>query len=120
VKLTIIHNSNRDAIVHAAGCADIKRRELRDRAYLSHWDADHASQQDAANDAWADFIAEESMTEADALGYTHFLPCVGDLPETAPAETGPLTDAERAAVIADGADPDAVEAIVAGVEGWTR
>jgi hypothetical protein len=31
---------------------------------------------------------------------------------------GPLTPAERAEVAADGADPDAVEAIIQGVEGW--
>jgi hypothetical protein len=86
VKVTIVQNGDENAIVHKAGCADVRRHERHARAYLSDWDADVADRQAAANDAWSDFIAEESMTEADALGYTSFKPCCDDLPaETEPA-----------------------------------
>jgi len=83
VKVTIIQNSNENARVHIAGCADITRREKRDRGYLSSWDADVATRQEAANDAWSDFISEGSMTEEAALGYTAFLPCCDELPDSA-------------------------------------
>ena len=86
MKVTIVHNSDNDATVHRAGCADIRRREMRHRAYLSSWDTEVTSQQEAANDAWSDFIGE-SMTEADALAYTHFLPCTDGLPEQDPEAT---------------------------------
>jgi hypothetical protein len=80
--VTIVQNSDEYALVHRAGCTDIKRREMRQRAYLSQWDADVATQQEAANDAWSDFIAED-MTEEAALGYTTFLPCCAELPAAA-------------------------------------
>jgi hypothetical protein len=82
MKLTIVMNDN--AHVHAAGCADIARRERRARQYLSDWDTDAATRQEAANDAWSDFIGE-SMTEADALAYTEFYPCCSALPEGDPS-----------------------------------
>jgi hypothetical protein len=77
--VTIIHDSDSNANVHKAGCADIKRKALIRRSYMSHWDAEVSSEQAAANDAWSDFIAEESMTEEDALAYTNFLPCTKGL-----------------------------------------
>ena len=76
--VTIIHNSESNVSVHRAGCADIKRRELRDRGYLSHYNAEVTSEQEAANDAWSDFIGEGSMTEAQALSYTYVYPCATD------------------------------------------
>lgn len=79
MKVTIVQNGDNNATVHRAGCADIKRREMTHRAYLSSWDADVATEQAAAGEAWSDFIGE-SMTEADALGYTRFLPCTAGLP----------------------------------------
>ena len=80
MKVTIVQNSNTNANVHRAGCADIRRRERRDRGYLSSWDADVSSQQEAAGNAWSDFIAGGEMTEDDALGYTRFYPCCDNLP----------------------------------------
>jgi hypothetical protein len=81
VKVTIIQNSDRNALVHKAGCADIRRRELRDRGYLSSWDADVTSQREAAVAAWSDHVSGGEMTRAAALGYTTFLPCCDELPE---------------------------------------
>jgi hypothetical protein len=98
LRLTIIHDSDRNAIVHAAGCGAI-RRDIKRRSHISHWDADHASVQAAANDAWSDFIGE-SMTEEDALGYTTAEPCTDGLPETTP-ETITITRELLLAVLAD-------------------
>jgi hypothetical protein len=80
MKVTIVHDSNDNAFVHKAGCADITRRAERKRSHLSSYTIEASTQQEAANDAWSDFIAEESMTEADALAYTRFLPCCDGLP----------------------------------------
>lgn len=76
-KVTIIQDSDDYALVHRAGCADIARA-ARKRSFLSQWDIEASTKQEAANDAWSDFIGE-SMTEEDALGYTRFLPCTKGL-----------------------------------------
>ena len=80
MQVTIVHDSGYNASVHKAGCADIKRRAERKRSYLSSYTIEASSHQEAANDAWSDFIGE-SMTEEDALGYTTFLPCCDALLE---------------------------------------
>jgi len=80
VRVTIVQNSNENARVHKAGCPDIERREKRDRGYLSSWDAEVSTQREAAIAAWSDHVAEKSMTEEAALGYTAFLPCCDKLP----------------------------------------
>jgi hypothetical protein len=80
VKVTIVQNSNKNARVHKAGCADIRRAEVKDRGYMSQWTIEAGTRQEAANDAWADFIDEGSMTEERALSYTEFLPCCAQLP----------------------------------------
>jgi hypothetical protein len=79
MKLTIVHDSDSNASVHRAGCADITRRAEKKRSHLSSYDTEAGTQQEAANDAWSDFIGE-SMDEEDALGYTTFLPCCSELP----------------------------------------
>lgn len=86
MELTIVHNSDTNAHVHKRGCADIRRRETRDRAYLSHWDTEHATRRAAARDAWSDFIGE-SMDEDDALTFTEIYPCCAELPEGYPLRT---------------------------------
>lgn len=75
--VTIIQDSDENALVHRAGCADIARA-ARKRSFLSQWDIQASTEQEVANDAWSDFIGE-GMTEADALGYTRFLPCTAGL-----------------------------------------
>lgn len=74
VKVTVVV-VNGDPEVHAAGCADLKKgRKVRvDVKY----DLTVSSRQEVANDFWADFIDEESMTAEEALGYTQFYPCCG-------------------------------------------
>ena len=87
MKLHLIYNPNSkgaEVRVHRAGCRDIDR-ELKGHRHTSDYVADFDSKQDAAEDFWADFIEEDSMTAADAMTYTEFLPCVGDLPERAGA-----------------------------------
>ena len=79
MQITIIHADN--AHVHKAGCADIKRRERKSRHFLSEYSLTVESQREAALDAWSDFVAEESMTEDDAIAYTYFYPCCDELPE---------------------------------------
>jgi len=65
--------------VHKAGCRDITR-DLR--GATSHYEVEVATQAEAAEDFWADFIAEESMTAEQALTYLDFLPCTNGLPES--------------------------------------
>ena len=77
--VTIVHDSNDNASVHIAGCADIKRRAERKRSHLSSYDIEVSTQREAALDAWSDFVAEESMSEADAMDYTYFYPCCSGL-----------------------------------------
>jgi hypothetical protein len=84
MQVTIVHTSDDNARVHKAGCAYITRTDQRRRDYLSSHTIEVTSQQAAAEDAWGDFVAEESMTEADALAYTRFLPCCDGLPEQEP------------------------------------
>jgi len=85
--------------VHRAGCADAVREA---RKATSSYTTEAASKREAAEDFYADFIDEGSMTAEDALGYTDFLPCTDGLPdgeaepekgetmtETAPTETTP-------------------------------
>lgn len=79
MQVTIIHTSDENVLVHKAGCDHIKRRGLNRRDYLSHYTTEVSSRQEAANDAWSDFIGE-SMNENDALGYTRFYPCAANLP----------------------------------------
>jgi hypothetical protein len=88
VKVTIVHDSDRNAIVHRAGCADITRRDTKRRSYLSHYDTEVTSERAAALDAWSDFL-RESMTEDQAVSYTSFMPCTNGLPETDPAKPLP-------------------------------
>ena len=81
MKLHLIHNQNRSGAevrVHRAGCRDIQL-DLRGSTSSDVFDA--ASQAEAATEWWGDFINEGSMTAADALGHTDFLPCTAGLPE---------------------------------------
>lgn len=79
MQVTIVHGDN--AHVHKAGCADLARRERKNRHYLSDYTLTVATRREAALDAWSDFVAEESMTEDDAIAYTEFYPCCDGLPE---------------------------------------
>jgi hypothetical protein len=80
VRVTIVQNSNKNARVHKAGCADITRQEKRDPGYLSSWDADVATRREAAIAAWSDHVGGGEMTGERALYYTTFLPCCDELP----------------------------------------
>ena len=64
--------------VHKRGCRDIGR-ELRQNP-TSHYSTAGETETEIAEDFWADFIEEESMTAADAMRYTEFLPCTRELP----------------------------------------
>jgi hypothetical protein len=82
----LIYNPNRpgaEVRVHEAGCRDISR-DIRfgPRGCTSHYSTEVASKQEAAEDFYADFIEEESMTAERAREYTEFLPCTDGLPET--------------------------------------
>jgi hypothetical protein len=78
MRVTIVHDSDDNASVHIAGCADITRSAERKRSFLSSYTIDAETKQDAANDAWSDFIGE-SMDEDGALSYTYFYPCCDHL-----------------------------------------
>jgi hypothetical protein len=80
MQVTIVQTSDDNARVHKAGCADLTRRELRRRDYISHYTVEVSTRAEAVADAWSDFLAEESMTQAEADGYTEFLPCCDSLP----------------------------------------
>jgi hypothetical protein len=75
MQVTIIMDSDDNAIVHRAGCLDITRRETRKRSHISHWNANVATAREAAIDAWSDFVSEGSMTEDQAVDYTTVMPC---------------------------------------------
>jgi len=87
MELHFIYNPNRwlanakagsaEVRVHRAGCRDIAKEKRGSTSdYVSAFD----SQVDAAEEWWADFIAEESMTAEDAMNYTDFMPCTAGLP----------------------------------------
>lgn len=79
MKVRVIYNPNRkgaEVRVHAAGCKDIAR-DLR--GSTSNYPTAGESQKEIAEDFYGDFIEEGSMTEADAMYYTDFLPCTKGL-----------------------------------------
>jgi len=93
VKVHIIYDPNQHTkagqhgvVVHKAGCADIKKAIA---TATNHYLTDSESQKDAALDFWADFIAEESMTEAQAISQTGFAPCTKGLPVVPNGTPGP-------------------------------
>ena len=71
------HANTSEVRVHAAGCKDIAK-ELRHRPTSDYATAGE-TQHEIAEEFWADFIAEESMTAEDAMSYTWFLPCTKGL-----------------------------------------
>jgi hypothetical protein len=93
VKVHIIYDPNQHTkagqhgvVVHKAGCADIKKAIA---TATSHYLTDTESQKDAALDFWSDFIAEESMTETQAIEQTGFAPCTKGLPVVPNGTPGP-------------------------------
>jgi len=81
MKVHIIYNPNRgrtEIEVHRAGCRDIAKAL---RGCTSHYELEATSRRQVSDDFWSDFIAEESMTSDDGMGYTDFLPCLNDLSE---------------------------------------
>jgi hypothetical protein len=93
MKVHVIYDPNRrggsEVRVHRAGCRDIQR-DIRPNPHsrhgaTSHYETAGSSQREIAEDFYADFIEEESMTAAQAMDYTEFLPCTAGLP-VEPAE----------------------------------
>jgi hypothetical protein len=95
MEVHVIYNPNRkgpEVRVHRKGCADIQR-DLR--GATSDYETEGTSQQFIAEDFWADFIDEESMTAAQAMRYTEFLPCTLGL-SVLTVHTATLTPNRRA------------------------
>jgi hypothetical protein len=100
MEVHVIYNPNRrgeEVRVHRKGCADIQR-DLR--GATSDYETEGTSQQFIAEDFYADFIEEESMTAAAARGHTLFLPCTLGLSVLA-VHTATLTPNLRAGDPAD-------------------
>lgn len=133
IKLVIARTLGNDPEVHAPGCADIKRGQ-RSGKYQRGSDGVMAIEVETVEDAarwfWEDFLPggcahEEGgpgtgMTDADAQGYTKYLPCTDKLRPARPvlaAENGELTAGGKAmleaAAIAAGEDPAAAAALAA-------
>ena len=104
MELHFIYNPNRwlanakagsaEVRVHRAGCRDIAKEKRGSTSdYVSAFD----SQVDAAEEWWADFIAEESMTAEDAMNYTDFMPCTAGLPVHAAVASQPNPTADKLA-----------------------
>jgi hypothetical protein len=104
MELHFIYNPNRwlanakagsaEVRVHRAGCRDIAKEKRGSTSdYVSAFD----SQTDAAEEWWADFIAEESMTAEDAMNYTDFMPCTAGLPVHAAVASQPNPTADKLA-----------------------
>jgi hypothetical protein len=70
--------------IHKTGCRDIGHELPRTQDGDASYTLEVASQREAAEEFWGDFIAEGSMTGDDALGYCAFLPCTRGLPEDKP------------------------------------
>jgi len=105
MEVHIIYNPNRwlyhasagsaEVRVHRAGCRDIAKEV---KGSTSNYKTVVDSQEEAAQDFWADFIAEESMTADDAMTYTDFMPCCKDLPvAVAASQANPTADKLAAA-----------------------
>jgi hypothetical protein len=104
MELHFIYNPNRwlyhasagsaEVRVHRAGCRDIAKER---KGSTSDYASAHASQEEAAQDWWADFIAEESMTADDAMQYTDFMPCTAGLPVSSPQASQPNPTADKLA-----------------------
>lgn len=111
MKLTVLidgGNSGKWMEIHKTGCADLNKFRHSDNHGLK-WVEEHATKTEAAESFASDFIAEGSMTLADALADMHFAPCV-TIPLETPKEitampettTAPTTDEMRAALKASG------------------
>lgn len=77
MNVTVVLRSG-DYTVHRTGCQHLGR-ELR--LADNNWSLDAATKREVALDAWCDHIAEGSMTEDEAVGFTSFAPCLDNLPE---------------------------------------
>jgi hypothetical protein len=87
MKIHLIYHPNRggsEVRVHKARCQGIAADILHGHGATSHYETEVHSQHEAAEDFYADFIAEESMTPAEAWAQTDFLPCTKGLAETTP------------------------------------
>jgi hypothetical protein len=103
VRVHVIYNPNRrdksgEVRVHLVGCRDI-RRDIEGgpkwSPATSDYETEGTSQQFIAEDFYADFIEEGSMTEADAMRHTTFLPCTLGL-SVLTVHTATLTPNRRA------------------------
>ena len=67
---------NGDPEVHKFGCSHLNRAaKMSDVTY----NTEASTRQEAANGFWADFLDSGEMSEADALMFTSFAPCVKEL-----------------------------------------
>ncbi len=73
-KLTVVNSTDGSMHVHAAGCADITRRELKN---ANGWfEIDASSEDGAVRDIWQDFAAEWEGDFSTGRDETRFFPCV--------------------------------------------
>lgn len=67
-----------DIVVHKTGCCHIAMTNNR---LNNSWDVEATTQQEVVQDAWADQIAEGSMTLRDGFDCVRFAPCTKGLTE---------------------------------------
>lgn len=72
--------------IHAAGCADIRRRRALDN-HNGRWNSTVQTTTDLAYEIASDFIDEHSMSEDEAVGWVEsgMKPCCHDVPSLAVA-----------------------------------
>lgn len=79
MRIHVIYTSGINARIHAAGCPDIEPERTILRV-TGEYETDAATQHDAAEEFWAEAIAEGSMTPAEAMDCTTVMPCAAGLP----------------------------------------
>jgi len=83
MRVHIVYLSGGQVRVHRAGCRDIGRERTR---HTTDYQIEVATQREAAEEFFSDFIAEGSMTPDDAWAETTVLPCTAGLPEGSPGQ----------------------------------
>jgi hypothetical protein len=86
VQVTVAYTRSNDPEIHAPECGDVKRG-LRNGKYQGADTIEVTEVEGAARWFWADFLpegcaygeADPPWTDADAQGYTRYLPCTRSL-----------------------------------------
>ena len=78
--LTMTSTETEDSLnhIHAAGCADLKRRYDK---HVTMLNCEHKTLKDLIEDEFADFLSDDpSMSWRAYDGFVRVFPCVGSLP----------------------------------------